>query len=44
MEGFHDVMLRDRGILDVLPTIGVLFAYGALCLAGGAWFHRLEPA
>jgi ABC-2 type transport system permease protein len=44
MEGFHDVMLRDRGVVDVLPTVGVLFAYGTLCLAAGAWFHRLEPA
>ena len=44
MEGFHDVILRDRGILDILPGIGVLVAYGAACLAGGAWFHRLDPA
>ena len=34
MEGFHDVILRDRGILDILPGVGVLVAYGALCLAG----------
>ena len=44
MEGFHDVILRNRGMLDVLPGIGVLFAYGAVCLAAGAWFHRLDPA
>jgi ABC-2 type transport system permease protein len=44
MEGFHDVILRDRGILDVLPAVGVLVAYGAVCLAGGARFHRLDPA
>jgi len=44
MEGFHDVMLRDRGILEILPTVGVLLAYGAVCLAGGARFHRLHAA
>jgi ABC-2 type transport system permease protein len=44
MEGFHDVILRDRGILDVLPAVGVLVAYGAVCLAGGARLHRLDPA
>ena len=44
MEGFHDVMLRERGVLDVLSTVGVLLAYGTVCLAGGAWFHRLESA
>src|SRR6185369_11522072 len=44
MEGFHDVILRDRGVVDVLPAVGVLLAYGSLCLAGGAWFHRLEPS
>jgi len=44
MEGFHDVILRDRGVLDVLPAVGVLVAYGAMCLAGGVRFHRLDPA
>jgi hypothetical protein len=44
MEAFHDVILRDRGVLDVLPAAGVLFAYGAVCLAGGVWFSRLDPA
>ncbi len=43
MEGLHDVILRDRGLVDVLPALGVLFAYGALCLAGGARFQRLDP-
>jgi len=44
MEGFHDVILRDRGILDVLPGVGVLLTYGMLCLAGGVRFVRLDPA
>lgn len=43
MEGFHDVILRERGLLDVLPGVGVLVAYGAVCLAGGAYFYRLRP-
>ena len=44
MEGFHDVILRDRGILDVLPGVGVLAAYGVLCLAAGVRLVRLNPA
>jgi ABC-2 type transport system permease protein len=44
MEGFHDVILRERGLFDVLPGIGVLFAYGVACLAAGAWFLRLDAA
>jgi ABC-2 type transport system permease protein len=44
MEGFHDVILRDRGVVDVLPGVVVLLAYGAICLAAGAWLHRLDPA
>jgi len=44
MEGFHDVMLRERGTLDILPGVGVLFAYGAVCLAGGVRFYRLDAA
>jgi ABC-2 type transport system permease protein len=43
MEGLHDVILRDRGLVDVLPALGVLVAYGAVCLAGGARFQRLDP-
>jgi ABC-2 type transport system permease protein len=44
MEGFHDVILRDRGLLDILPGVGVLVVYGAACLAGGVWFQRLDSA
>jgi ABC-2 type transport system permease protein len=44
MEGIHDVILRDRGILEILPAVGVLVLYGAACLAGGARFHRLDSA
>jgi ABC-2 type transport system permease protein len=43
MEGLHDVILRERGLFEVLPGIGVLVAYGAVCLAGGMRLHRLDP-
>lgn len=42
MEGLLDVMLREQGLVDVLPILGVLFAYGAICLVLGARFYRLE--
>lgn len=44
MEGFHDVMLRSRGVVEVLPTVAVLLAYGAVCLVAGTRLHRLESA
>jgi linearmycin/streptolysin S transport system permease protein len=44
MEGFHDVILRERGTLDVLPALGVLVAYGAVCVAVGARLQRLGTA
>jgi ABC-type multidrug transport system permease subunit len=44
MESFHDVILRDRGVLDILPGVAVLFAYGAVCLAAGTRFQRLDAA
>jgi ABC-2 type transport system permease protein len=42
MEGIHDVILRERGLVDVLPAIGVLVAYGSVCLLGGARLYRLD--
>jgi hypothetical protein len=44
MEGIHDVILRDRGLLEVLPAIGVLLAYGLVCGVGGARLYRLDAA
>jgi len=44
MEGIHDIILRDRGLADVLPALGVLFLYGTICLAAGVRFHRFDPA
>jgi ABC-2 type transport system permease protein len=31
MSGFNGLMLFDKGFMDVLPDILVLFAYGAIC-------------
>jgi len=42
MDGIHDVILRDRGLFELLPTVGVLLAYGGGCLAVGARLTRLE--
>jgi hypothetical protein len=33
MDGIHDLILRERGLLELLPTLGFLVAYGA----GSAW-------
>lgn len=37
------VILRDRGIADVLPGVGVLLAYGAVCGLAGARLWRPDP-
>ena len=42
MEGIHDLILRDRGLAEVLPTLGVLSLYGAACLLVGTWLQRLD--
>lgn len=42
MEGIHDVILRERGITDVLPLLGVLAAYGAGSALLGARLYRSE--
>ncbi len=40
MDGIHDLILRDRSLGDVLPTLGVLLAYGSACLLAGLKLHR----
>jgi ABC-2 type transport system permease protein len=40
MDGIHDLILREKGLLDVLPIIGVLLAYGAGSLALGIRLYR----
>jgi ABC-2 type transport system permease protein len=42
MDGIHDLILRDRGLGDVLPGAGVLVAYGAACLLLGLRLQRLS--
>jgi ABC-2 type transport system permease protein len=42
MDGIHDVILRDRGLLEIAPTLAVLIAYGAICALIGARIHRFE--
>lgn len=44
MEGIHDVILRERGLLEVLPGIAVLIVYGTVCGVAGARLQRLRPA
>lgn len=40
MFAIHDVMLRGRTLLDLLPTLGVLVAYGIVSFAIGLRFFR----
>ena len=42
MEGLSDLLLRDRGLSEVLPTLGALLAYGGVCLAAGSRLYRLS--
>jgi hypothetical protein len=39
-----DGVVRDRGLLEILPAVGVLLAYGLVCLVGGAKLCRLDAA
>ena len=42
MDGISDLILRERSLAGVAPVLGVLFAYGAACLAVGARLYRLS--
>jgi ABC-type multidrug transport system permease subunit len=42
MEAIHDLILREKGLLDIAPAIAVLLAYGGVCLALGMRGYRLE--
>jgi ABC-type multidrug transport system permease subunit len=42
MRGLNDLILRDRGLADVLVPVGVLIAYGAATLALGLRFFRVR--
>lgn len=42
MRGFHDIITRGLGVQEVLLEAGVLFGFGALFLAIGAWRFKFE--
>jgi ABC-2 type transport system permease protein len=42
MRGFHDIITRGLGVQDVLLEAGILFGFGALFLAIGAWRFKFE--
>lgn len=42
MDGLNDLILRDRGLVEILPTLGALAAYGVASLAAGLRLYRLD--
>jgi ABC-2 type transport system permease protein len=46
MQGFNDLMIFDQSFSQVLPSIGVLFAYGIVCfiIAARLFRMRFRPA
>jgi len=42
MDGIHDLILRDRTLVDVLPILGALVAYGGICLAAGTRLYEFS--
>jgi ABC-2 type transport system permease protein len=40
MDGLHDLILRERSLVEVAPILGILVAYGAACMAAGVRLHR----
>jgi len=41
MDGLSDLILRERTLWQIGPTVAVLISYGAACLGVGAWFYPL---
>jgi ABC-2 type transport system permease protein len=41
MDGLSDLILRDRTLGGIAPTLAALLAYGLVCLGVGAWLYRL---
>src|SRR5262249_41257934 len=41
MDGLSDLILRDRTLGGIAPTLAALLAYGLACLGAGAWLYRL---
>lgn len=44
LEGFLDVLLREGGVVDVLPEAGALAAFGLVALLLASWRLRAESA
>ena len=42
MQGLLDIVLRGRGLLDILPETGVLLGFAAIFFAVGVWRFRYE--
>ncbi len=42
MQGLLDIVLRGRGLLDILPEAGVLLGFAAVFFAIGVWRFRYE--
>jgi hypothetical protein len=41
MDGLSDLILRDRNLGEIAPTLGALLAYGLVCLGAGGGLYRL---
>jgi linearmycin/streptolysin S transport system permease protein len=41
MDGLSDLILRERTLTEIAPTLGALLAYGFVCLGAGARLYRL---
>jgi len=44
MDGLQDLILRERGLAQVWPTLLVLTGYGGVCAVAGAWLQRPRRA
>ncbi|HSQ39198.1 MAG TPA: ABC transporter permease, partial [Anaerolineales bacterium] len=42
MQGLLDIVLRGRGLVDILPEAGVLLGFAAVFFAMGVWRFRYE--
>jgi ABC-2 type transport system permease protein len=42
IEGYHDVIVRDKGLVDVLPAFAALLAFAVVFFAVGAARFRYQ--
>jgi ABC-2 type transport system permease protein len=42
MQGLLDLVLRGRGLFDILPEAGVLLGFAAVFFVVGVWRFRFE--